>query len=115
MLPISNVIFAKSYTNESNSNIDWILFDIYKIATIFPLEVSIYGYIFLENTLGDDKNQTSNRFASERFMLADKFLSKSTRDDLKGLQLTCGLGVRIFFGKNSQSLILYNQFLIFFN
>lgn len=88
MLPISNAIYAKNLTTDSNSNIDWILFDVYKIAPDFPLEVSIYGHISTEN-------QTSNNIVPERFKLADKFLSKSTRDDLKGLELTCGLGVCI--------------------
>lgn len=93
MLPISEAIFAKSYGNVSNTDIDWILFDVYKIAPNFPLEVSIYGHVFAENILKDGENTTSQIVFSQRFKLADKFLSKSTRDDLKGLKLTCGLGV----------------------
>lgn len=97
MLPISEAIFAKSYKNTSDFNIDWILFDVYKIAPHYPLEVSTYGYIFNENIISDEENEVWQSFTTQRFRLADKFLSKSTRDDLKGLKLKCGLVVCICF------------------
>lgn len=83
MLPISESMFAKKFENiDTGSSINWVLFDIYKIAAHFPLEVSIYGYIFSET-----------EYPTQRLQITDKFLSKSTRDDLKGLQLKCGLAV----------------------
>lgn len=95
MLPISEAIYAKSYGNGSDLIIDWILFDVYKIASDFPLEVSVYGYIFNENITIDEESEQSA--ITPRFRLADKFLSKSTRDDLRGLRLKCGLVVCISF------------------
>lgn len=82
MLPISDVIFAKKFQN-ANSGIDWVLYDVYKIASDFPLEVSTYGHIF------DNEVNTAIKYAYRRLKITNKFLSKSTRDDLKGLKLTC--------------------------
>lgn len=93
MLPISESIFVKKFQNiDTGSNINWILFDVYKIAADFPLEVSIYGYIFNETIINSTNNEHSTQ---QRLQITDKFLSKSTRDDLKGLQLKCGLAVCI--------------------
>lgn len=82
MLPISDAIFAKKY-NVANSGIDWILYDVYKIASDFPLEISTFGHIF------DNEVNMAMKYRSQRLRIANKFLSKSTRDDLKGLKLTC--------------------------
>lgn len=77
MLPISDVIFAKRLHNANFCDIDYILYDVYKISTDFPLEISAYGHIIL------------NDEAANAIKIMDKFLRKSTRDDLKGLKLTC--------------------------
>lgn len=82
MLPISDAIFAKKY-DVANSGIDWILYDVYKIASDFPLEISTFGHIL------DNEVNTAMKYESQRLRIANKFLSKSTRDDLKGLKLTC--------------------------
>lgn len=92
MLPISEAMFAKKFqTTGTDSNIDWILFDVYKIAPDFPLEVSIFGYIFNANAILYANNQSE--FPHQRLQITAKFLSKSARDDLKGLHLKCGLVV----------------------
>lgn len=83
MLPISDVIFAKRY-NANACGIDWILYDVYKIAHDFPLEISTYGHIIWNN---DDERAI--KYPYQQLKITDKFLSKSTRDDLKGLKLTC--------------------------
>lgn len=83
MFPISDVIFAKKF-HDTNSGIDWILYDVYKIATEFTLEISTYGHIYFDN-----EATTAIKSAYQRLKITDKFLSKSTRDDLKGLKLTC--------------------------
>lgn len=92
MLPISEAMFAKRFRNTSNSNIDWILFDVYKIAPHYPLEVSIYGYVFNEK-INEISNYQTTYF--QRLQVTDKFSSKSNRDNLKGLHLKCGLVVCI--------------------
>lgn len=89
MLPISEAIFAKKF-HRSNSDIDWILFDVYKIAPDYPLEVSVYGYTFDVSTMP---------FHGDRIEITEKFRSKSARDNLKGLTLTCGLVVCIEYCK----------------
>lgn len=93
MLPISEAMFAKKFHN-SNSSVDWILFDVYKVASDFPLQVSTYGYIFNKST-NIDSNPTNLRDC-DRLRTTDKFRSKSVRDDLQGLKLTCGKAVSIF-------------------
>lgn len=94
MLPISDAKFAKSISNNSDSTIEWVLFDIYKVASHFPLEVATYGYILNNNTIINIQNPAYQTIETQRIRIADKFLSKSLRDDLKGLRLTCGLVVR---------------------
>lgn len=96
MLPISDVIFAKK-SQDSNSGdggigigIEWILYDVYKIASDFPLEISTYGHIF------DNEVNTPMKYAQQRLKITNKFLSKSTRDDLKGLKLTCARVVCVY-------------------
>lgn len=93
MLLLSDAKFAKSVSNSSGSSIDWILFDVYKVAPHFPLEISAYGYVFNRNTIANIKNSIYQTAETARVRIADKFLSKSVRDDLKGLRLTCGLVV----------------------
>lgn len=105
MLPISDVKFAKSFKNPSESAIDWIIFDIYKIASHFPLEVETYGHILNNNTIINIKNPTYQTTETQRVRIDDKFLSKSLRDDLKGLKLTCGLVVCIIRTIQKFSLI----------
>lgn len=100
MLPISEVMFAKTYKNdseESNSEeaIDWILYDVYKVAPRFPLQVSIYGYLFNEAAALPWNNPEPISSEPQRIRITDKFLSKSARDDLQGLQIRCGYGVCI--------------------
>lgn len=95
MLPISETMFANKFEHFANEpNINWILFDVYKIAPNYPLEISTYGYIFKEPTINYTNNFTND--STQRLQITTKFLSKSTRDDLKGLQLKCGLVVGIF-------------------
>lgn len=84
MLPISDVIFAKKNPNASSCGIDWILYDVYKIAHDFPLEISTYGHIMSNN-----EAKEAIKYPYQQLKIMDKFLSKSTRDDLKGLKLTC--------------------------
>lgn len=109
MLPISDVKFAKSINNKSN--IDWILFDVYKIAPHYPLEVSIYGYVFNEHTVFNIKNPVYQTIEMQRVRIADKFLNKSLRDNLKGLKLTCGLVVCIHYLNVIKShLIIFSLF-----
>lgn len=100
MLPISEAMLAKDVRNNSDANIDWILFDVYKIAADFPLQVSVYGYIFDGYNENDVVAEDSKH---ERIKVTDKFRSKSTRDDLMGLKLKCGLVVCTKF-----------QFILFF-
>lgn len=94
MLPVSDVIYAIPNTNNKwNSTIDWIFFDIYKIAPNFPLEISIFAFIYNSNAVEIDEYDCPWKWAWQRVSVTPKFQSKSTRDDLKGLQLRCGLVV----------------------
>lgn len=81
-------MFAKRFRNNS-----WILYDVYKIAPHFPLEISIYGYLFNENNTMNVENAIYQTAETQRIRISDKFSSKSVRNDLKGLKLRCGLGV----------------------
>lgn len=93
MLPISEAMLAKSFSDQSDGIIDWILFDVYKIAPDFPLDVSVYGYILKENNAANEINSIYQEPVAKRIRVTDKFQSKSTRDDLMGLKLKCGLVV----------------------
>lgn len=95
MLPISESMFAKRFKAKANSKsiIDWILFDVYKIASNYPLELSVYGFIYNKSGAITNNNSTQNEI--ERIQITDKFQSKSVRDDLQGLKLKCGLVVCI--------------------
>lgn len=101
MLPISEAMFAKRFKSNSELLIDWILFDVYKIAASFPLVVSVYGFIHSNKTgvfKGDEfptSNQLTQNTIDQRIQITDKFQSKSVRDDLQGLKLKCGLVVCI--------------------
>lgn len=87
MLPISQVIFTQM-KNDST----WILYDVYKVAPHFPLEISVFGYILpRENALEFDIGCAAQQKYHSRVQVVDKFQSKSTRNDLKGLKLMCGL------------------------
>lgn len=97
MLPISEVIFAYRHVNSFDDNIDWILYDVYKIASQFPLEMLMYGNIFNKFALNDRDQRCSADCTQNCIVIEKKFLNKSIRDDLKGLKLKCGLVVCIFF------------------
>lgn len=85
MLPISDVIFGKK-ENQSH----WVLYDIYKIAIGRPLEVNVFGTIFALNT----ENETDIEGTSTR--LSYQFQGKSSRLNLQGISLNCGLVVSRF-------------------
>lgn len=93
MGPISEVIFAKHWIN--SYNVEWILFDVYKIALHYPLEVSKFGIVLAEISDTAVEYQCPLDWLNQRLKIAKKFQSKSTRNDLKGLKLKCGLVVRI--------------------
>lgn len=88
IFPISEVMFANK--QPPASNLSWLLFDVYKVAANFPLEISVYAKIF--NDYEDLDNQWLNN-KNWLIEIADKFRNKSTRLDLKGLALDCGLVV----------------------
>lgn len=92
---MSEAIFARRSDNDST--VKWTLYDVYKIAPNYPLEISLFGHLLFENymqTAGLDPICPAE-MNDNRLILTKKFLSKSTRDDLKGLTLTCGLVVSI--------------------
>lgn len=92
MLPISNVIYAKR-TNNTSEIIEWILFEVYKVAPTFPLDISIFANVLKSNAVQANEYEQRWLWAWQRVNVTEKFQSKSTRDDLKGLKLTCGLAV----------------------
>lgn len=94
ILPISEVIFAKRMSNDAP--VKWSLYDVYKIASTYPLQISLFGRLMLEHcaeAVHSESGCTENR--NTRLILNEKFLKKSTRDDLQGLTLSCGLVVSI--------------------
>lgn len=105
IFPISEVIFAKKQSSESNLN--WLLFDVYKVAENWPLEISIFARILNDHNVLDSQCALSNYKNDKNGLLqiTNKFQKKSTRLDLKGLALDCGLVVSVFFffGKSCQS------------
>lgn len=107
ILPISEVIVAKrKNVNATIKTAKWFLYDVYRIASNYPLEISLFGQIM--NDVNDTNIMDAECLTKEKnnkLSVTKKFLSKSTRDDLKGLTLTCGLVVsikrcNIFFGSN---------------
>lgn len=92
MLPVSDAVYA---TPNSNETIDWTLFDVYKIAPHFPLEISIFAYVFNSIEVEAKEGKNPLEWARARISVTAKFQSKSTRNDLKGLKLKCGLVVSI--------------------
>lgn len=86
------MIFVKR--NSKDTMVKWMLYDVYKIASKYPLQITLFGYIMFENYLETvDFDSTCSENRNARLIMADKFLSKSTRDDLQGLTLSCGLVV----------------------
>lgn len=80
----------------NDTRVKWLLYDVYKVASSYPLQISLFGHILSESylvTLDLDSSCSENR--NERMVLTEKFLSKSTRDDLQGLTLSCGLVVSL--------------------
>lgn len=91
--PISDVKYAINQTNGTEAQ--WKLFDIYKIGEDFSLEIFVFGFI-----VADDFTELIPKTVSteeHRFRMTELFLSKSIRNDLKGLKLTCGLVASIQF------------------
>lgn len=92
IFPISEVIYAKRIRNETLVN--WLLYDVYKVAPNYPLQVSLFAHLMAEEYLEDDSlNATCPMNRNARVILAEKFLRKSTRDDLQGLRIKCGRAV----------------------
>lgn len=70
----------------------WLLFDVYKVAAKYPLEISLFATIFAEEDATDPyKADFAHKYNNESLRITDKFQRKSTRLDLKGLSLDCGL------------------------
>lgn len=90
IFPISEVMFARKQSPALNTSYKWVLFDIYKIAAGWPLQISRFAYIFNEN---NKANSELTPHRDNQLILSDKFVRKSTRLDLKGLALDCGLVV----------------------
>lgn len=83
MLPVSQVMYAKQQKWKMGKQ--WWLYDIYKISPNSSLEISLFGTMTL-NSFAYDEVLTPLR-------ITDKFQSASTRKNLKGLILRCGLVV----------------------
>lgn len=113
MLPISEAMIAKRFKANSKLIINWILFDVYKIAANFPLEVSVYGFIYTEK--GAITNNKSTQNAIERIQITDRFQSKSVRDDLQGLKLKCGLVVCILSLKKNELILVAESISLWFD
>lgn len=83
MLTSSEVIYAK----RSSTNLtDWHLLDIYKVAPHFPMNVSLFGNVNSEMSIG--AHQKSNEVE-----LAVRPTTGSRRGNLQGLIIPCGLVV----------------------
>lgn len=89
MLPVSESVYTERHINMSDESVDWILFDVYKIAPNFPLEISELGRI------SDEKSIADYDVATTYMEVGSRFYNKSSRDDLKGLKIKCGLVVSI--------------------
>lgn len=91
MLPISHFVYTKRNMNMNDEIVDWSLFDVYRVAPQFPLEIRKFGHIFNESTNAD---YTAATGSPSKYIDVDKiFYNKSSRDDLKGLKIRCGLAV----------------------
>lgn len=99
MLPVSDAIYAMCFSNTMDNStvavIDWILFDVYKIASHFPLEVSVFAFILNSTVVNAHEFDDPVEWAQQRVNVMAKFQSKSTRDNLQGLRLKCGLVVSV--------------------
>lgn len=76
ILPISQVLVIRCGT------LKCLLFDVYKIASDFPLEISLFGSIDLRPS------------EDSRILVEATFLKKLTRKNFRGLALRCVLVVR---------------------
>lgn len=77
ILPLSEMVVVKF----ESPNSKYSFLNVYKVAKNFPIDISHLGTA-----------EVSKR--STNLELDEKFLSKSTRKDLKGIQLQCALVVR---------------------
>lgn len=96
MLPGSESVYARRYKNTTNdaSSIEWHLYDVYKIAPEYPLAIAKLGRVFDETTSSADKGKF--RSPLDSMEVEARFYNKSSRDDLQGLKLKCGLVVSNF-------------------
>lgn len=91
MLPVSESVYGKQLMNapEEKSSTEWQLYDVYKIAPQYPLAVSKLGRIF-----GETPDYEREHWSPLDYMkVQPRFYNKSSRDDLQGLKLKCGLVV----------------------
>lgn len=95
MLPVSDAIYAMRYGPAAV--IGWILFDVYKIASQFSLEVSVFAFILSSIEVNALEFDDPVEWAQQRVNVMEKFQSKSTRDNLQGLKLKCGLVVSVCY------------------
>lgn len=86
---------SNTMDNSTNAVVDWILFDIYKIASHFPLEVSVFAFILSSTEVNAHEFDDPVKWARQRVHVTAKFQSKSTRDNLHGLKIKCGLVVSV--------------------
>lgn len=88
ILPISEVIFAKKLNSDI---IQWQLFDLYKIASDFPLKVLPFGTLEISTV---DGNECEAEIPSESILkVTARVTTGSRRKDLEGLKIPCGLVV----------------------
>lgn len=113
MLPVSDAIYAMRFSNTMADVVDWIFFDVYKIASHFPLEVSVFAFILSSTEVNAYEFDDPVEWAQQRVNITAKFQNKSTRDNLQGLKLKCGLAVKCLlissnwiFKKNENILYL---------
>lgn len=94
MLPVSELVYGKQLINApaNASFADWQLYDIYKIAPQYPLAVSTLGRVFGETPTPDYEREHWSPL--DYMKVQPSFYNKSSRDDLQGLKLKCGLVVR---------------------
>lgn len=102
ILPVSELVYAKRYYNISH--IKWLLYDVYRIASNYPLIISLLGTISeKDNIINNDTNENAECVDSDKILemmnvelkITDKFQSEVTRKDLQGVQLKCGFVVCI--------------------
>lgn len=94
MLPISELVYTKRFANDTEqSPLFWMLFDVYKIAPQYPLEMSKIGRIINEPSVSN--YGVANWPSPYDIDMEPRFYNKSVRNDLMGLRIRCGLVVSI--------------------